>query len=114
MLAIDRIQVDSIGFQEAVYTVTRLIPRGKVLGYGHVAALIGRPRHARHVGNALKSLPLNSDVPWWRVLRSDGSIAMQGDILRGPLQLEHLDTEKVGFLGQKVNMRTCRWIPEIT
>ena len=97
-----------------MYALTSQIPHGKVLGYGHVAALIGKPRHARHVGNALKALPLHSNVPWWRVIRSDGTIAMQGDILRGPLQIKHLSAELVSFRGEKVDMKKARWIPVIS
>lgn len=32
--------------------------------YGHIAKLAGYPRHARHVGNAMKALPDGSTVPW--------------------------------------------------
>ena len=50
----------------------RSIPRGKVLSYSQVALLAGRPGAARGVGQLLASLP---KVPWWRVLRADGSLA---------------------------------------
>ncbi|RMF48934.1 MAG: MGMT family protein, partial [Chloroflexota bacterium] len=32
------------GFNERVYSLVRRIPRGKVLTYGRVAALLGVPR----------------------------------------------------------------------
>lgn len=38
------------GFRERVLAVVAAIPRGKVLTYGDVAALGGRPRSAREVG----------------------------------------------------------------
>ena len=37
-------------FFNDVYEITRQIPRGKVLTYGRIAALAGRPQHARWVG----------------------------------------------------------------
>ena len=113
MLDTTKIQADSIGFLEAVFQTTRLIPKGKVLGYGHLAALIGKPRHARHVGTALQKSSAKDKIPWWRVVRSNGSIAMQGDPLRGPLQRRYLQREKVSFSGANVNMKESRWIPEL-
>ncbi|MEN5210215.1 MGMT family protein [Stenotrophomonas terrae] len=53
----------------------RAIPRGQVLGYGEVAAKAGLPGRARLVARLLGA---NDDptLPWHRVLRSDGRIAM--------------------------------------
>ena len=100
-------------FANKVISIAKLIPKGKVLGYGHLAALAGKPRNARQVGTILKA-SMDKDVPWWRVLRSDGSIAMQGDITRGPLQIQHLRDEKVLSQGTKVDIQQHRWQPEIT
>ena len=105
--------IRKLDFNDAVYALVRLIPTGKVLGYGHVATLLGYPRRARHVGFALGALLPATDVPWWRVIRSDGSIAMQGDPLRGPVQQHKLRAEGVSFRGQKVNMKRCRWEPDV-
>lgn len=44
-------------FMAQVYAVVCVIPRGRVASYGQVARLVGYPKHARHVGNALKRLP---------------------------------------------------------
>ena len=104
-------------FHTAVYRCAQLIPAGKVLGYGHLASMIGRPGYARHVGTALSQLlPETSTnvVPWWRVVRSDGSIAMQGEVTRGPRQISLLQQELVPFTSSnKVNMRLARWTPEL-
>ena len=56
----------------AVSRVVKGIPRGATASYGQVAMLAGRPGGARAVVRALNAL---SDVPWWRVIRSDGSLA---------------------------------------
>ncbi|PJF43030.1 MAG: cysteine methyltransferase [Candidatus Thermofonsia Clade 1 bacterium] len=61
------------GFNERVYSLVRRIPRGKVLTYGRVAALLGVPRGARAVGWALHGAP--SDVPWQRVVNAKGRIS---------------------------------------
>lgn len=58
-------------FQE-VYEITRQIPRGKVLTYGQIAVLAGRPRHARWVGRALAQVPAGKKLPCHRVVNSAG------------------------------------------
>lgn len=101
-----------LGFRRAVWAAVRLIPHGRVLGYGHVATLLGSPRAARQVGYALAALEPGTDVPWWRVLRSDGSIALQGDPARGPLQERLLRGEGIAVREHQVDMDHFRWEPE--
>lgn len=50
----------------------RDLGRGEVVSYGEVARRAGYPRAARAVGNLLAR---GLRVPWWRVVRSDGSLA---------------------------------------
>ena len=103
-------------FTLAVYEKTKEIPRGFVMSYKDVACAIGFPKRARHVGTALSRLPPelgspnNKDgIPWWRVIRSDGSIAMQGSVARGLLQQQLLQEEDVPFRVSKVRINECRW-----
>ena len=91
----------SIAFRDAVLDAVRDIPVGKVMGYKDVACKVGYPKRARHVGFVLSQLPPDTTVPWWRVIRSDGSIAMQGSLVRGDIQVEHLKAEKVPFKGKR-------------
>lgn len=107
-----------MGFRAAAYAVVRRIPEGQVLGYGQVAALMGAPRAARQVGYALAALPpdradpLSADaVPWWRVIRSDGSIARQGDPARGDHQQALLEAEGVALPAGRVPMERFQWRP---
>jgi len=51
------------------------IPRGQVAGYGEVAARAGLPGRARLVAKVLAGNQ-DPDLPWHRVLRADGRIAM--------------------------------------
>jgi methylated-DNA-protein-cysteine methyltransferase-like protein len=64
-----------MNFNEQVYTLVRHIPRGKVLTYGRVAALLGVPHGARAVGWAMRQLRGGSDVPWQRVINASGGIS---------------------------------------
>lgn len=85
------------GFTARVYRTVRKVPPGRVVSYGGVAALLGQPRAARGVGQALHALPEGSDVPWWRVVNRNGEISIRG-IVHGPqLQRALLEAEGVHF-----------------
>ena len=98
-----------MGFRQRVYTVVAAIPFGTVLGYGQVGAILGSPRLARQVGFALAALEPGTRVPWWRVIRTDGTIALQGDPMRGPEQARLLRQEGIEVDGFAVDMRRWRW-----
>jgi len=97
-------------FHDAVLNAIREIPSGQVMGYKDVACKVGYPKRARHVGFVLSTLKPTTNVPWWRVIRSDGSIAMQGDLVRGQTQERLLKQEQVPFKGRKVNISLCRYL----
>jgi methylated-DNA-protein-cysteine methyltransferase-like protein len=99
-------------FHRAVYRLVRQIPRGKVVTYGQVAAILGHPRAARAVGQALRMLPpmLVRTVPWQRVINANGHISHRGDILRPDQQRELLEAEGVRFdRGGRVDLQRLRW-----
>ncbi|MGD9762960.1 MAG: MGMT family protein [Candidatus Binatia bacterium] len=98
-------------FARAVYALVRRIPRGRVVTYGQVAALLGHPRAARAVGTALARLsgPLARAVPWQRVINAGGGISMRGSMLRPDLQRELLEKEGVRFRRDRTDLRRYRW-----
>jgi methylated-DNA-protein-cysteine methyltransferase-like protein len=59
-----------------IYAAVAAIPPGRVASYGEIAARAGLPRRARLVGRALAETPRGLDLPWHRVLRADGRIAL--------------------------------------
>jgi methylated-DNA-protein-cysteine methyltransferase-like protein len=59
---------------ERILAAIRAIPAGQVAGYGHVARRAGLPGRARMVARVLRENG-DADLPWHRVLRSDGRIA---------------------------------------
>jgi alkylated DNA nucleotide flippase Atl1 len=70
---------------EAVYAAVRAVPPGTVITYGDLAERAGLSRsHARSVGVVLRSrpdreawlttAPEDHDIPWWRVVRADGTM----------------------------------------
>lgn len=87
---------------EQVRAVVASIPPGHVLSYGDVAELAGL-RTPRMVGRILSED--GADIPWHRVLRSNGTVA---DHLRHR-QLALLRAEGVLADGDRISMRRYRW-----
>ncbi len=77
----------------------RGIPEGFVATYGDVSP--GAPRYA---GTVLFEVD-EPDLPWWRVVRADGSLA------KGPRQRLLLVAEGVPFRGERVEMAAARVVP---
>ena len=65
------------GFATRVLSVVRRIPPGRVATYGDVAALAGRPRASRAVGNVMRSCG-RLDVPCHRVIAAGGRLGGYG------------------------------------
>ncbi|MDE2088293.1 MAG: MGMT family protein [Xanthomonadaceae bacterium] len=59
-----------------VYAAIAAIPPGRVASYGAIAARAGLPGRARLVGRLLGEVPDGMELPWFRVLRSSGEIAL--------------------------------------
>ena len=91
--------------------MVRRVPQGRVVSYGQIARLLGKPRASRIVGDAMRRCE-ERDVPCHRVLFQDGRLcggfAFGGeDIQRGILK-----SEGVIFLPDgRVDMERCRWQP---
>jgi alkylated DNA nucleotide flippase Atl1 len=73
----------------------RRIPEGFVRSYGDISP--GAPRFG---GTVLSQT--DEDVPWWRVVRADGSLA------KGDRQRALLEAEGVPFRGARVDMAVAR------
>ena len=103
------------GFHARVYERVREVPAGWVTTYGDVAASLGSPRVARHVGWALAALPDDQrDVPWHRVINAKGMISFKGDLPRGEVQRRRLEAEGVAFSDSgRVDLKRLRWTFEI-
>ncbi len=61
------------GFREQVEALVARIPRGRVMTYGQLAALCGRPRAARIVGGIAHFG--DPSLPWQRVVNKQGGLA---------------------------------------
>lgn len=87
-----------------VLSVVEEIPVGHVLSYGDVAELVGRGG-PRSVGRVMSLYA--SGVPWWRVVRADGSVVPE--LL--DRALPHYDDEGTPLRpdGERVDMGRARW-----
>ncbi len=102
-------------FFNAVWKIVRQIPTGKVSTYGQIAGYIPAPEdvlpddyqanRARWAGQAMASSP--DDVPWQRVINSQGKIsARQGAEQQGRL----LEAEGVVFNArEKIDLARFGW-----
>jgi methylated-DNA-protein-cysteine methyltransferase related protein len=83
---------------ERIYNVVKQIPRGKVASYGQIARITGGCT-ARMVGFAMAALRSGShpDVPWQRVINSQGKISPHGQGIGSLVQRDLLEEEGVHF-----------------
>ena len=88
-------------YVEEVLQVVESIPAGQVASYGDIAVAVGRggPRQVGHV-----MARHGAAVPWWRVVRADGTPA-RGHEARA---LELLRGEGTPLRGPRVVMASAR------
>jgi O-6-methylguanine DNA methyltransferase len=94
-------------FTRRVLSVVRRIPPGRVSTYGDVAAVAGKPRAARAVGNIMRDCSAR-DVPCHRVIAAAGRLGGYG----GRLEMKRalLRAEGVLVAGDKIrDFRARRW-----
>lgn len=94
-------------FSAAVISVTRRIPPGQVATYGDVAAMAGRPRAARAVGNIMRTCHAHA-VPCHRVVGAGGALGGYG----GQLELKRalLRAEGLVVIGRRIRaFAAVRW-----
>ena len=94
---------------QQIHEIIRLIPSGKVATYGQIAEIVGGCT-ARVVGYATSAIPVNSDIPWQRVINFKGKISSRSRGSGELLQQELLEGEGIHFdkLG-KTNLKYYRW-----
>jgi methylated-DNA-protein-cysteine methyltransferase-like protein len=101
-------------FNERVWALARRIPRGKVASYGQLALMLAPPAGVesstyrafgpRWVGGAMAACP--DDVPWQRVLNSQGKISQRPGAEK---QRKLLEAEGVVFKNDRVDLKTFGW-----
>jgi methylated-DNA-protein-cysteine methyltransferase-like protein len=96
------------GLHETIYRVVRTIPPGVVATYGQVATVVGCG--PRLVGYAMASLPAGSDIPWQRVINSQGRISVRSDGMPDSRQRRLLVGEGIVFDAMgRVDLKQFGW-----
>lgn len=101
-------------FYEQVWALVRQIPRGRVATYGQIAKMLCQPEGvteedyrlsaARWVGLAMSACP--EDVPWQRVINSQGKISYRAEAGK---QKQLLQSEGILFLMNKLDLHQYQW-----
>lgn len=99
---------------EQVWAIARQIPYGKVATYGQIANLLTSPdgvsaeeyrmSAARWVGMAMAACP--DDVPWQRVVNSQGKISHKAEPGK---QKQLLEAEGILFSMEKLDLKEYQW-----
>ncbi len=101
-------------YNERVWQLVRQVPRGKVATYGQIALMLPPPPDVdfdsyrafapRWVGSAMAACP--DDVPWQRVINSQGKISERPGAEK---QRQLLEEEGVVFVKDKIDLKKYGW-----
>ena len=100
---------ENMSHEEKIWQVVHKIPKGNVASYGLIAKLAGLPGYARYVGYSLKRLPVQTKLPWHRVVNSKGSISFKQGTEKYLKQKSLLEKEGVAFSKGKFSMEKYEW-----
>lgn len=96
-------------FTRRVLAVVRRVPPGRVITYGDVAALAGRPGAARAVGNIMRTASVPG-LAYHRVIAAGGRLGGYGG--QGALKAGLLRAEGIVVVGGRVRgFAGVRWSP---
>jgi methylated-DNA-protein-cysteine methyltransferase-like protein len=91
-----------------IYALVLQVPEGYVTTYGELARQVGCT--ARTVGFAMAALPAGHDVPWQRVINSQGRVSPRADGDGSLVQQLLLESEGICFDGrQRVPLGRYLW-----
>ena len=61
---------------ESIVETIKAVPFGRVATYGQIARWAGFPGHSRQVARTLHSSSKKYDLPWHRIINSQGKISL--------------------------------------
>lgn len=104
--------VDERSYRERVYGVVRMIPAGRLMTYGQIAAILGEGYTARTVGYVMHAAS-TEDVPWQRVVNASGGCSTAKFTVPFDLQQKLLEQEGIVFgANAKCRLDDYLWSPE--
>ena len=94
---------------DRIRTVLREIPSGRVVSYAGAAARAGIPNGGRTAARILHACSRKDGLPWHRVIRSDGRIALPPgrgfELQKSLLEAEGVEVSPEG----RVDLRRFGW-----
>ena len=101
-------------YYEQVWELARQIPQGKLASYGQLGQMLAAPEgfdpvdykvfSPRWVGEAMAACP--DDVPWHRVVNSQGKISQW---VNADKQKRLLENEGHYLVNGKLDLKGCQW-----
>lgn len=97
-----------------IWAQAALIPEGQVASYGQIARQAGLPRRAaRMVARAVGAAPAEMQLPWHRIVNSQGRISIPPGSPGFARQQERLREEGVDVRDGRLDMERYRWNPTL-
>ena len=90
--------------KQALYELLIFIPKGKVVTYGTLAAMLGNKGWARAVGNALHDNPDGEKYPCYRVVNSRGELSKAFVFGGADEQKRRLEKDGIEVVNGKVDL----------
>ena len=105
-------QVNDQKYRQRVYEIVSRIPVGRVMTYGQIAEILGAGYTPRTVGFVMHAAD-TENVPWQRVINSQGSCSTGKMTMPVNLQQKMLEDENIIFNEKgRCDLNTYRWFPE--
>lgn len=96
---------------EIFYDIVACIPAGRVLSYGQLALMAGRPGAARMAARAMSHAPHDRELPCHRVVNQSGRLSPPEVFGGEGVQRAALEAEGVIFKHNGcIDMNQCGWI----
>lgn len=101
-----------MGKYAPLYALVQQVPVGRVATYGQLAKLMGLT--PRQVGYAMAALSSDDDVPWHRVINSQGKLSFRANGQPSQRQFARLQSEGIPLtsLTAKIDLQRYQWVPD--
>jgi len=108
----DNEQTNDSKYRERVYRIVRQIPVGHVMTYGQIAEILGEGYTPRTVGYVMHGAD-TQNVPWQRVINSQGACSTGKLTLPINLQQKMLEDEGIKFNEKnRCDLKTYLWLSD--
>ncbi len=97
-------------FSKKVIELIQSVPKGRVATYGLIARLAGNPHGSRRVGWLLHSSTQKYDLPWQRIIKSDGSLSFPEHSQNFIMQKLQLEAEGIIIKNSRVDLKKFLWM----